>query len=160
MTANILDTSDIDQYLGKPVDSSTLREPITTNDIRRWVHAMHYANLLHYDSTYTLIPAVAISTLAAEKLSRVLKEEGKATVSIKMNCRTLPDAPSFNDIGEIRGSERPGDVIVVGGHLDSWDAGHGAHDDGAGCNCCTGSADRSESFARRQGAGGRRAHAG
>lgn len=88
---------------------------------------------LRYDSAYTLIPAAAISTLAAEKLSRVLKEEGKATVSVKMNCRTLPDVPSFNVIGEIRGSERPGDVIVVGGHLDSWDAGHGAHDDGAGC---------------------------
>ena len=47
-----LDTSDIDQYLGKPCDSSTLREPIATNDIRRWVHGMHYANLLHYDPDY------------------------------------------------------------------------------------------------------------
>jgi hypothetical protein len=47
-----LDTSDIDQYLGKPVASSTLREPIATNDIRRWVHAMHYPNLLHYDPDF------------------------------------------------------------------------------------------------------------
>ena len=52
MTATTLDTSDIDQYLGKPVDSSSLREPIATNDIRRWVHAMHYPNLLHYDPDY------------------------------------------------------------------------------------------------------------
>ncbi|MBK7940214.1 MAG: M20/M25/M40 family metallo-hydrolase [Lewinellaceae bacterium] len=88
---------------------------------------------LRYDSTYTLIPAAAISTLAAEKLSKLLKTEGKATVFMKMNCRMLPDAPSFNVIGEIRGSEYPGRVIVVGGHLDSWDVGHGAHDDGAGC---------------------------
>lgn len=88
---------------------------------------------LRYDSTFTLIPAAAISTMAAEKLSQVLKEEGKVTVFMKMNCQTLPDAPSYNVIGEIRGSERPGDVILVGGHLDSWDAGHGAHDDGAGC---------------------------
>ncbi len=88
---------------------------------------------LRYDSTYTLIPAAAISTQAAEKLSQLLKEEGKATVSMKMNCRMLPDVQSYNVIGEIRGSERPNDVIVVGGHLDSWDAGHGAHDDGAGC---------------------------
>lgn len=50
--ARTLDTSDIDQYLGKPVESSTLREPIATNDIRRWVHAMHYPNRLHYDPDY------------------------------------------------------------------------------------------------------------
>ena len=50
--ASTLDTSDIDQYLGKPVESSTLREPIATNDIRRWVHAMHYPNRLHYDPAY------------------------------------------------------------------------------------------------------------
>lgn len=88
---------------------------------------------MRYDSNYTLIPAAAISTMAAEKLSQVLKEEGKATVFMKMNCHTLPDAQSYNVIGEIRGSERPNDVILVGGHLDSWDVGHGAHDDGAGC---------------------------
>jgi hypothetical protein len=88
---------------------------------------------MRYDSNYTLIPAAAISTMAAEKLSKVLKEEGKATVFMKMNCRTLPDVQSYNVIGEIRGSERRNDVILVGGHLDSWDVGHGAHDDGAGC---------------------------
>lgn len=52
MTARTLDTSDIDQYLGKPITSSTLREPLANNDIRRWVHAMHYANLLHFDPDY------------------------------------------------------------------------------------------------------------
>lgn len=88
---------------------------------------------LRYDSAYTLIPAAAISTMAAEKLSLVLREEGKATVSIKMNCRMLPDVQSYSVIGEIRGSERTNDIILVGGHLDSWDVGHGAHDDGAGC---------------------------
>ncbi|HMR57296.1 MAG TPA: M20/M25/M40 family metallo-hydrolase, partial [Cyclobacteriaceae bacterium] len=45
----------------------------------------------------------------------------------------LEDAPSFNVVGEIRGSEYPDEIIVVGGHLDSWDMGQGAHDDGAGC---------------------------
>ena len=92
-----------------------------------------HTGTLHYDSTYTLIPAAAISTNAAEKLSQVLKEEGKATVFVKMNCKTLPDVQSHNVIGEIRGAEKPGEVILVGGHLDSWDVGHGAHDDGAGC---------------------------
>lgn len=88
---------------------------------------------LRYDSLYTMIPAAAISTMAADKLSLLLKDEGKATVYMKMNCRTMPDAQSYNVIGEIRGSEQPREVIVIGGHLDSWDVGHGAHDDGAGC---------------------------
>jgi acyl dehydratase len=52
MSARKLDTSDIDQYLGKPITASTLREPIANNDIRRWAHAMHYPNLLHYDPAF------------------------------------------------------------------------------------------------------------
>ena len=52
MTDKTLDCSDIDQYLGKPMESSPIREPIANNDIRRWVHAMHYANLLHYDPKF------------------------------------------------------------------------------------------------------------
>lgn len=52
MTEATLDTSDIDQYLGKPMDSSPIREPIANNDIRRWVHGMHYANRLHYDPAF------------------------------------------------------------------------------------------------------------
>ena len=53
MSEDTLDTSDIDQYLGKPMDSSPLREPIANNDIRRWVHAMHYPNLAHFDPAYS-----------------------------------------------------------------------------------------------------------
>lgn len=88
---------------------------------------------LRYDTTVTRIPAAAISTNAAEKLARLLREERTVRVFIKMNCQTLPDVPSYNVIGEIRGSERPDTFLLVGGHLDSWDVGHGAHDDGAGC---------------------------
>lgn len=91
-----------------------------------------HTGTLHYDSAYTLIPAAAISTMAAENLSKALKVRPETSVSMKMYCQTLPDAPSFNVIGEIRGTERPGTYITVGGHLDSWDVGHGAHDDGAG----------------------------
>lgn len=92
-----------------------------------------HTGTLRYDSTVTLIPAAAISTNAADQLSMALREEGKVHVSMQLNCRTLPDVMSYNVIGEIRGSEKPGEYIVVGGHLDSWDVGHGAHDDGAGC---------------------------
>jgi len=89
---------------------------------------------LRYDSAFTLIPAVAISTNAAEKLGALIRAETTTPkVSMTLHCRTLPDVPSYNVIGEIRGSEFPDSVILVGGHLDSWDVGHGAHDDGAGC---------------------------
>ena len=49
------------------------------------------------------------------------------------DCKNLPDEPSFNVVGEIKGSKYPNEIIVFGGHLDSWDNGKGAHDDGAGC---------------------------
>ncbi|MCB0533642.1 MAG: M20/M25/M40 family metallo-hydrolase [Lewinellaceae bacterium] len=89
---------------------------------------------LRYDSTYTLIPAAAISTLGAEQLSGLIHSSSTpVTASIQLNCQTQPDVQSYNVIGEIRGSEFPDRVILVGGHLDSWDVGHGAHDDGAGC---------------------------
>ena len=52
MSSQTLDCSDIDQYLGKPIDSSPIREPLGNNDIRRWVHAMHYPNLVHFDRHY------------------------------------------------------------------------------------------------------------
>lgn len=78
-----------------------------------------------------VIPAIAIATLDAENLSALLKKE-KVNISIKNSCVTLPDQPSHNVIGEIKGSEFPNKIILVGGHLDSWDQGGGAQDDGAG----------------------------
>ncbi len=78
------------------------------------------------------IPAAALSTLAADKLSAALKAEPSLRVTLRIHSRWLPDAPSANVIGEIRGSEFPEKVILVGGHLDSWDITPGAHDDGAG----------------------------
>ena len=78
------------------------------------------------------IPAIAISTKAAELLSDLLKEE---TVNMYMRntSQNLPKVLSYSVVGEIRGSEKPEEIILVGGHLDSWDVGGGAHDDGAGC---------------------------
>lgn len=88
---------------------------------------------LHYDSAYALIPAAAISTKAAEKLSKLIREKSIVNVFMRLHCQTLSDVPSYSVIGEIRGKERPNEILVVGGHLDSWDVGQGAHDDGAGC---------------------------
>ncbi|GGG90112.1 peptidase M28 [Polaribacter pacificus] len=78
------------------------------------------------------IPTAAISTIAAERLSIHLKEQTKIKVYFKQSCKNLPKTKSFNVIGQITGTENPEKVLVVGGHLDSWDLGDGAHDDGTG----------------------------
>lgn len=78
------------------------------------------------------IPALAISTNAANLLSDLLEKE-KVKIYLRTTCETHPDVPSYNVIGEIKGSEFPEEIILVGGHLDAWDVGGGAHDDGAGC---------------------------
>jgi carboxypeptidase Q len=85
-----------------------------------------------YEDSLMKVPGVAISTNDANKLSDALKK-GSVKVYINTNCRSegLRSAPTV--IGEIKGSEFPDEIIVVGGHLDSWDVGQGAHDDGAGC---------------------------
>jgi len=78
------------------------------------------------------IPTAAISTNAAELLSKMLKENATLKFYLKQSCETLEDVLSFNVIGEIKGSETPENIMVVGGHLDSWDLADGSHDDGAG----------------------------
>lgn len=78
------------------------------------------------------IPSAAISTNDAEKLSGLLSLNPQLEFYFKQNCQQLPDVESYNVIGEITGSEFPDEYILVGGHLDSWDLGDGAHDDGAG----------------------------
>jgi carboxypeptidase Q len=86
-----------------------------------------------YNDSFPKIPAVAISTKDAEWLSLQLKKKMQLTAWFKTSCEMLADVPSFNVIGEIRGSEFPKEIITVGGHLDSWDLAEGAQDDGAGC---------------------------
>ena len=92
---------------------------------------------MQYGDAKVRIPAVAISTEDAEWLSQTLlsqKRQGKRPrVSLYTNCYELPDTLSYNVIGDWHGSRRPREWMVVGGHLDSWDVGEGAHDDGAGC---------------------------
>ncbi len=79
------------------------------------------------------IPAAAISTNGAEYLSSLLKLQPNLLFYFKQNCKTFDDVQSYNVIGEITGSTKPNEYMVVGGHLDSWDLADGAHDDGAGC---------------------------
>ena len=79
------------------------------------------------------IPAAALGVKSADKLTLALKNNPNVKLFIKMNCETLEDAPSHNVVGELIGNEFPDEIITIGGHLDSWDVGQGAHDDGAGC---------------------------
>lgn len=78
------------------------------------------------------IPAAAISTNGAELLSSMLALNPNLKFYLKQNCKNLPDVQSYNVIGEITGTTYPDEIMVVGGHLDSWDLGDGSHDDGAG----------------------------
>ena len=78
------------------------------------------------------IPSAAISTIDAEALSAALIDDPSLELNFKQSCKKYDDVESFNVIGEITGSEFPNEIIVVGGHLDSWDMGDGSHDDGAG----------------------------
>ena len=87
---------------------------------------------MYYEADVDTIPAVAISTNDADLLSRLLQEE-TVNVFVRTTCQVLEPVWSYSVIGEIRGSENPDEIIAVGGHLDSWDLGEGAHDDGAGC---------------------------
>lgn len=78
------------------------------------------------------IPSAAISTNDAVKLSDALKKDKDLLFHFEMSCQQFDDVQSYNVIGEITGSEFPNEYMLVGGHLDSWDLGDGAHDDGAG----------------------------
>jgi hypothetical protein len=95
-----------------------------------------HTGAMTYDSADVKIPAFALSFKAADDLAEALKADPKLLLSLKATCKTFPDAPSFNVIGEIKGREKPDEYIIAGGHLDSWDNGQGAHDDGAGVVQC------------------------
>ena len=89
---------------------------------------------MQYQDGINKIPAAAISTKGATLLSQMLKLRKSPGLKLyfKQNCKTLPDALSYNVVGEIRGNVTPENIITVGGHLDSWDLAEGAHDDGSG----------------------------
>lgn len=86
-----------------------------------------------YEDGIPRIPAMAVSTKGAIELSQLIKEQDDLRFYMKLNSHHLPEVLSYNVVGEIRGSEHPEEIVLVGGHLDSWDMGEGAHDDGAGC---------------------------
>jgi carboxypeptidase Q len=90
-----------------------------------------HTGAMGYDDKVTKIPAAAISVEDATLIDRLAKR-GPVTVRLRLESQQLPDAESANVIGELRGSSAPDELVVIGGHIDSWDVGQGAHDDGAG----------------------------
>lgn len=92
-----------------------------------------HTGVMRYNPDVKKIPAVAISTNGAELLSTWLKADPALKFNFRTTCKNLPDVISHNVIGELRGTEFPEEIITVGGHLDAWEPGEGAHDDGGGC---------------------------
>jgi Zn-dependent M28 family amino/carboxypeptidase len=87
---------------------------------------------MRYDPAQPRIPAVALSNPDADILEYQVAQGQPVTVRISLSARLLEPARSANVIGEIRGSETPEDIVIIGGHLDSWDLGTGAIDNGTG----------------------------
>jgi hypothetical protein len=90
---------------------------------------------MHYETDVPKIPAAALSTESANQLEEAL-HFGKIQFIFEMNCLDFPDILSYNVVGELNGTSDPTKIITIGGHLDSWDTGEGAHDDGAGIIHC------------------------
>lgn len=102
----------------RSVTASSLRTPHT--------------GMMRYDDGVAKIPAAAVTLEDAELLAR-LAAQGKTTIELSLGAKQLPDSESGNAIAELRGRELPDEIVVIGGHIDSWDVGDGSSDDGAGC---------------------------
>jgi carboxypeptidase Q len=92
-----------------------------------------HTGAMEYTADAPQIPAAAVTIEDATLIQRLSDAGNTVTVHLEMEARTEPDADSANVIGEIPGSEKPEEVIAIGGHIDSWDVGAGAQDDGSGC---------------------------
>jgi carboxypeptidase Q len=92
----------------------------------------HTGAMAPYDTTVKAIPAAAITLEDAAMLHRMQNRGQKIVVRLEMEAQTLPDAPSRNVMAELTGRENPDEIVVFGGHIDSWDVGTGAMDDGGG----------------------------
>ena len=92
-----------------------------------------HTGAMFYDPNQPKIPTAAITIEGAEMLQRMQDRGERVALRLKMSAHFLPDAESANVIAEIKGSEKPDEVVLISGHFDSWDVGQGANDDGGGC---------------------------
>ena len=98
-----------------------------------WSMNTPHTGVMAYKDDVQKIPHAALTMEDAMMLSRIHDRDDKIIVKLDMNARMVADRWSRNVLGEIKGSIYPEEVVVVGGHIDSWDVGQGAHDDGGGC---------------------------
>ncbi|HEY1435233.1 MAG TPA: M20/M25/M40 family metallo-hydrolase [Thermoanaerobaculia bacterium] len=113
---------------GKLGAIGVLVRSIGTDDNR-----LAHTGSLDYAAGAPKIPAAALSIPDADLVAHLLSRGGPVRVRFALDCRTRPDGESANVIGEVPGREKPDEIVVLGAHLDSWDLGRGAIDDGAGC---------------------------
>ena len=106
---------------------AVLVRSLTTRSLRT-----PHTGAVGYDEKLPKIPAAAIATEDADLIHRLMSKGERVVVKLRLSPQTLPDAPSANVIAEIPGREKPEEIIVIGGHLDSWDNGRGAIDNGSG----------------------------
>jgi carboxypeptidase Q len=92
-----------------------------------------HTGAMNYAEGQPKIPAAAITIEGAELLQRMQERGERPVLRLKMEAHFLPDAESANVVAELKGSEKPDEIVLVSGHFDSWDVGQGAHDDGGGC---------------------------
>jgi carboxypeptidase Q len=92
-----------------------------------------HTGMLQYAEGQPQIPAAAITVEDAARLQRIVDRGTTVRLKLTMEAQFLPDADSANVVGELRGRERPDEIVVIGGHFDSWDVGTGSTDDGGGC---------------------------
>ena len=107
---------------------AVLIRSVTARDMR-----LPHTGTLVYDEDAPKIPAAALSPEDMMFLERMAQRGQEVTVELKMGAKTLPDRESANAVAELRGREKPEEIVVIGCHIDAWDVGDGAHDDGGGC---------------------------
>ena len=98
-----------------------------------WSMDTPHTGVMGYDAEYEKIPTAALTIEDAMMLGRIHDRGEKITLKLSMEAKTVGDRWSRNIVSEIRGYEHPDEIVVVGGHIDSWDVGQGAHDDGGAC---------------------------
>lgn len=92
-----------------------------------------HTGAMNYAADQPKIPTAAITIEGAELLQRMHERGDRPVLRLKMEAKFLPDAESANVVAEIKGTEKPDEIVLISGHFDSWDVGQGAHDDGGGC---------------------------
>jgi hypothetical protein len=124
----------VDQRISGPSEASRLgAAAAVVRSATQFNHDFPHTGVTRFGEGVKKIPAVAVSPLGAELLSRRIRENINVEMTLISTCSNLPDAFSYNVVAELRGYEKAGEIITVGAHLDSWDITEGAHDDAGGC---------------------------